>query len=223
MSTYIRNYVASCPTCCRTKTYPARPAGPLRPNPIPERCWQHVTINLIAPLPESRGHDAILVVVDRLSKRVHLIPTSSDVESAGIARLFLDRVWKLHGLPEVVIYDRGSVFVSQFLTSLYHLLGICGRPSTAYHPQTNGQTERVNQEDEQYLRAFVNHDQNDWADWIPICEFAYNNRIHSATQTTPFLLDTGQDPRLGMEPRRTASNVAATEVAAQWRRAEDNA
>lgn len=108
----------------------------------------------------------------------------------------------MHGLPESVISDQGTQFISHFMKALYQLLGIKITASTAYHPQTDGQTERVNQEIEQFLRLFINQRQDDWYEWVAIAEFAYNNRIHASTQTTPFLLDTGQHPRTSMAPTR---------------------
>jgi transposase InsO family protein len=150
-----------------------------------------ISVDIIGELPLSRGFDAILVVVDRLSKRIHAIPTTTQMDSSGMAHLFLEYVWRYHGLPDEIISDRGPTFVSRFSHELSELLGITTTPSTAYHPQTDGQTERVNQEIETYLRVFINHRQDNWADWIPIAEFSYNNRIHSATHHTPFELDTG--------------------------------
>src|SRR5882672_10509108 len=143
-----------------------------------------------------------MVVVDRLSKRTHVIPTISDVTAAGVAKLFRDHVWKLHGLPEEVIRDQGTQFVSNFTRSLSQLLGIRVAASTAYHLQTDSQTERVNQEVEQFLRLFVNQQQDDWYEWLAIAEFAYNDRIHASTRSSPFMMDTGQNPRLGIEPLR---------------------
>ena len=130
---------------------------------------------MIGELPESHGNNAILVVVDHLSKRIHAIPTVTSLDSEGIAQLFLENVWRHHGLPDEVISDRGSTFVSKFSKELATLLRVGLTPSTAHHPQTDGQTERVNQEIETYLRVFINHRQDDWADWLPITEFAYNN------------------------------------------------
>jgi hypothetical protein len=109
------------------------------------------------------------------------------------------------------------------MTELNKLLGVSMNLSTAYHPQTDGQTERVNQEIEQFLRVFVNHRQDDWAEWLPIAEFAYNNRIHSATRQTPFRLDSGQDPRLGSEPIRTGTVEAASDFAKRIKSAEEEA
>src|SRR6202142_2600647 len=104
------------------------------------------------------------VVVDRLSKMIRVMATNGEVTSEGVARLFWDRVWKDFELPEVVISDRGSQFVSGFMRDLYQSLGVKLNPSTTYHPQTDGQMERVNQEIEEYLRLYVNHKQSDWAE-----------------------------------------------------------
>ena len=141
----------------RTKTFPARPVGTLMPNRVPDRRWQVVSTDLIGELPESKGYNTILVVVDRLLKRIHAVPTTTDVDSLGITCLFRDHVWRNHGLPEEVISDRGTVFISGLSDALGKLLGTKLSPSTAYHPQTDGQTECINQEIEQFLRLFVNH------------------------------------------------------------------
>src|SRR5467141_97811 len=141
-----------------------------------------------------------MVVVDLLSKQAHIIPTTSDVTAAGVARLFRDHVWKLHGLPEEVISDQGTQFISNFTQSLSQLLGIRVAASMAYHPQTDGQNERVNQEVEQFLRLFVNQWQDNWYEWLAIAEFAYNNQIHTSTCSSLFMMDTGQNPQLGIEP-----------------------
>jgi len=106
---------------------------------------------LITQLPESQGYDSILVVVDRFSKMMHAMPTMSSVTAEGVARLFRDNVWKLHGLPEKTLSDRGPQFASKVMRELNRLLGIKTATSIVYHPQTDGQTERVNQEIEQYL------------------------------------------------------------------------
>jgi len=132
-----------------------------------------------------------MTVVDSVSKRVHFVPTHTMVTAEGAARLFLHHVWKLHGLPKRVVSDRGPQFVASFTKELYRLLGVRLSSSTAWHPQTDGQTERVNQELNQFLRLFVNERQNNWYDLLPIAEFQHNNHVHSATQQPPFLLDTG--------------------------------
>jgi hypothetical protein len=158
-------------------------------------------------LPESNGYDATMVVVDSVGKRSHFIPTNTTVSALGAARLFLRHVWKLHGLPRCVISDRGVQFVADFTRELYRLLGVKLATSTAYHPQTDGQTERVNQELEQYIRLFVNERQNDWEDLLPLAEFQYNNHVHASTQQTPFMIDTGRNPRMGFEPHQRPSRL----------------
>src|SRR5258706_731893 len=158
---------------------------------------------MIGELLDSKGYNTILVVVDCLSKQIHTIPTVTSLDSTGVARLFLEHIWHHHGLPEEVISDCGSTFVSNFSCKLAALLGVKLTPSTSYHPQTDGQTECMNQEIEVYLWVFVSHRQDDWANWLPLAEFAYNNKVHAATCRTPFELDAGQHPCLGVEPMRT--------------------
>jgi len=117
-------------------------------------------VDFIVELLLSSGHDAVMTVVDSVSKRAYFIPMHTMVTAEGAARLFLHQVWKLHGLPKCIVSDRGPQFVARFTRELYQLLGIKLASSTAWHPQTDGQTERVNQELDQYLQLFV----NEWQD-----------------------------------------------------------
>lgn len=220
---YIAEYVKGCDKCNRTKTFPTKPAGKLMPNRIPTRKWEVVTCDLITNLPESQGFDSIFVAVDRLSKRARFAPTKTTVDSPGIARLFLDNVFKNHGLPDEVISDRGPQFVSEFMRELHITLGIKTSASTAYHPQTDGQTERVNQELEQYLRLFTNFRQDDWSSWLSVAEFSYNNRIHSSTRQTPFMIDMGRHPRMGVEPTRSSAPESVAEYAKRLSEIEEEA
>ncbi|SJL16294.1 uncharacterized protein ARMOST_19814 [Armillaria ostoyae] len=126
---------------------------------------------MITGLPDSNGHDALLVVVDRFSKAIILVPCNVELSAERWARILQDHVYARHGMPQVVISDRGPQFVSKFMTELYKLLDIKQNASTAFHPQTDGQTEHVNQEVEKYLRIFINHQQTDWTDWLPLAEF----------------------------------------------------
>ena len=119
-------------------------------------------VDLITELPQSHGYDSILIAIDHLSKRAHFITTTSDITSLRVARLFQDSVWKLHRLPEEVISDRGPQFVLNVMPGLSEILGIKVASSTAYHQQTDGQTEHVNQEVEQFLHLFVNQRQDAW-------------------------------------------------------------
>jgi len=155
------------------KTFPEMPAGKLMPNPIPNAPWTDISVDFITGLPEAQGYDAILVVCDRFTKQVHIIPTTKETNSLGLARLYRDHVWKLHGLPNTVISDRGPQFASGFMKELNKILGIDTKLSTAYHLQTDGQTERMNQELEQYLRMFVDYRQTNCPEWLAIAEFSY--------------------------------------------------
>ena len=142
MGCYIAKYVKTCDLCNQTKTFPASPIGKLLPNHIPNRRWKVISADLIMELPMSHGYNALLIIVDQLLKYAHIIPTTSDISSVRIACLFCDNVWKLHGLPEEVISDCGTQFISKFMWELNKLLGIKVAASTAYHPQTDGQTEQ---------------------------------------------------------------------------------
>ena len=131
-----------------------------------------------------------------------------------MARLYRDHVFRLHGLPKKIVHNRGPQFDASFMKELYKLLHIEGNPSTAYHPQTDGQTERVNQELELYLRMYVDYRQSDWSEWLALAEFAYNNREHSATGMTPFFVNTGLNP---LDPGKilTTSKNLSTETFAK--------
>jgi len=154
----------------------------------------------VVKLLESSGHDAV-------SKRVHFIPMHMTVTAEGAARLFLHYIWKLHGLLKCVVSDHRPQFVALFTKELYRLLGIRISSSTAWHPQRDGQTERVNQELDQFLHLFVNKRQDDWYGLLPITEFQHNNHVHSATQQPLFLLDTGRIPCMGFELRQDPSSL----------------
>jgi len=179
------------------------------PNTIPEKPWSHISADFITKLPLAQGYDAILVVCDRFSKMAHFIATTEKTSAERLTKLFRDQVWKLHGLPESIVSDRGVQFVAGIMKELNNLLGIQTKLSTAYHPQMDGQTERVNQELEQYLRVFIDHRQEQWPDWLGMAEFAYNNKIHMATKVSPFKANYGQDPRMGFEERRKGKYKAA--------------
>jgi hypothetical protein len=207
MSRYVGKYVSSCDLCLRTKAQRHLPIGELHPLPIPNAPWDTISVDFIVELPQSAGHDSVMVVVDSVTKRAHFISTLTTVTAAGTARLFVQHVWKHHGLPRRVVSDRGPQFVAEFTRELYRMLGIKLAATTAYHPQGDGQTERVNQELEQYLRVFVNQRQDDWVDLLPLAEFQYNNHVHSSTQHPPFLLETGHLPRMGFEPGQRPSRV----------------
>jgi len=121
----------------------------------------------------------------------HFIPTIEKMTAGELARLFRDNVWKLHGLPESIISDRGPQFAAGVMRELNAMLGINSKLSTAFHPQTDGQTERMNQKLEQYLRMFINHRQEQWPEWLGTAEFAYNNKVQTSTKVSPFKANNG--------------------------------
>ena len=187
MSQYVGMYVSHCDLCLRTKIQHHLPSGELQPLPIPEERWDVISVDFILELPESGGYNSIMVAVDSVGKRSHFVKTVTTVTTARAANLYLRNIWKLHGLLRKVVSDRGPQFVAAFMKELYRLLGIEAATSTAYHSQTDGQTEWVNQELEQYLRLFVRERQDDWYTLLPLAEFSYNNHVHSSMQQTPFL------------------------------------
>jgi len=171
MSRYVGMYVSHCDLCLRTKIQHHLPSGELQPLPIPEERWDVISVDFILELPESGGYDSIMVAINSAGKHSHFIKTVTTVTAAGAANLYLRNIWKLHGLLRKVISNRGLQFVAAFMKELYRLLGIEAATSTAYHPQTDGQTERVNQELEQYLRLFVGERQDDWYTLLPLGSF----------------------------------------------------
>ena len=221
MTKEVAKYIEGCDLCQRHKNRTKAPAGKLMPNSIPEKPWRHISANFIVKLPLAQGHNTILVVCDRLTKMAHFIPTTEKTSATGLARLFRDNVWKLHGLLESIILDRGAQFAAGMMRELNERLGIRTKLSTAYHPQTDRQTERVNQELEQYLRMFVDHRQEQWPEWLGTAEFAYNNKKHTATQISPFEANYGLSPRMGFEGRRGKRFEVAEEFAERMRQVQE--
>ena len=140
-----------CDLCQRIKNRTEELAGKLKLSEVPQKTWTHLTVDFITKLPVVAGKDTVLVVCDRLSKMTHFVATTEGTLVEGLARLFRDNVWKLHGLPESVVSDRGPQFVAELTKELNRMLGIKTKLSTAFHSQMDGQTERMNQELEQYL------------------------------------------------------------------------
>ena len=122
---------------------------------------------------------------------MHFIPTTEKTSTEGLAQLLRDNIWKLHRLPDSIISDRGPQFAAGIMKKLNQILGIDIKLSTAFYPQTNGQTERMNQKLEQYLRMFINHRQEQWPEWLGTVEFAYNNKMHTGTKVSPFQVNHG--------------------------------
>ena len=171
----------------------------------------------------AQRYDSILVVVDRLTKMVHFIPTMKRTSVEGLAQLFRDNVWKLHRLPESIISDWGPQFVAGIMQELNKILGIESKLSTAFHPQTDRQTKRVNQELEQYLRMFIDHRQEQWPEWLGTAEFTYNNKAHSSTWMLPLKANYGQDPRMEFEGKKKGKYVGAENFVEKMKEIQEKA
>jgi hypothetical protein len=193
MTTFVHKYVAGCDACQRCK--PAHhPRSTLQPHDVPDGPWQTVGINLVTGLPRVGRYDAIAVNIDHYSKQVHAIPTTSDVDADGIADIHYREIFHLHRIPTKIVSDRGPQFAAQLMKALYQKLGITRALTTAYHPQSNSQTERANQEVEQHLQLFANSCHDDWVDFLPTAEFVLNNCMHSAHHMAPFEVMYGYCP-----------------------------
>jgi RNase H-like domain found in reverse transcriptase/Reverse transcriptase (RNA-dependent DNA polymerase)/Integrase zinc binding domain/Chromo (CHRromatin Organisation MOdifier) domain/gag-polyprotein putative aspartyl protease len=191
----IKRYISSCDTCQRNKASQLMKAGLLQPLPIPTERWANISVDFITQLPLTKDkHDAIVVFVDMLSKMVHFLLTTTTASAPATARLFFEEIFRLHGLPRVIVSDRDSKFTSKFWKALFEHLGTELAMSTAFHPQTDGQTERMNRTLEDMLRAFVGYKQNDWDKYLAAAEFAYNSAPNASTGMSPFKLNYGSEP-----------------------------
>jgi hypothetical protein len=208
----VASYCDTCEMCQKTKISTKKTA-PLHMDTRTEEPWDTIGWDLIGPLPESGGFNAILTIKDKSTKTTLVEPTNTDLSTAGAAKIYIERVFRDHRMSERIISDRGPQFVSKFMAEVYRQLRIEGNPSTAYHPQTNGEAERANQEIEKYLRLFVNSRKDDWYQWLPIAQFALNDRKNKTTGYSPFFLDKGRHPKDGIQNQRQTSNVPAAD---QW-------
>uniref|UniRef100_A0A0W0F7D8 Reverse transcriptase-rnase h-integrase n=1 Tax=Moniliophthora roreri TaxID=221103 RepID=A0A0W0F7D8_MONRR len=198
MAKFIRSFVDGCVICQQSKinTHPTRtPIQPLQPTPnsFP---FQICTMDLITDLPECDGMDSILVVVDHSStKGVIFTPCTKTADATKIAEMMIQHLYKRFGLPDRIISDRDPRFAAEVFQEMGKQLSIKHSMSTAFHPQTDGETERVNQEIEVYLRAFCSKEQTQWKEYLPLAEFAHNNRTHSVLKKSPFYMMMGYHPR----------------------------
>jgi len=215
--------VEGCNACQHNKNRTKQPAGKLMPNSILNKAWTHISADFIMKLPLVQGYDSILVVVDQFTKMVHFVPTTEKTTAEGLVRLLRDNVWRLHRLPESIISDRGPQFTAGLMRELNEMLGIKTKLSTAFHPQTDGQTERMNQKLEQYLRMFIDHRQDHWLEWLGMAEFAYNNKVHAGTKVLPFEANSGQNPRMGFELRKKGKFEGAERFAKRMKEVQEEA
>jgi hypothetical protein len=210
----IKKLVRECTVCQENKNELIPSPGLLQPLPIPTQVWTDISLDFIEGLPKSHGYTVILVVIDRLSKYGHFIPLSHPYTASTVAHLFLTNVLKLHGMPKTIVSDRDPIFTSSFWQQLFHLQGITLALSSAYHPQSDGQTEALNKCLEGYLRCFSGTKPKDWSTWLPMAEWWYNTNHHSSTHTTPFEVLYGFPPPtlLSYVPGTTANLAVDTHL-----------
>ena len=228
ITAYVRQYVQSCTSCQLNKSTNRTEPGRLRPLPIPDAPFSSVGMDFTTGLPPTRsGHDCILVFVCRLTKMVHFVPTTTTVSGRATAALYRDHVFKLHGLATELVSDRGTQFNNAFMHRLTRLLGTKQSLSTAFHPQTDGQTERVNRVLEEMLRHFTSPRQDDWDEYLALAEFAVNNAKHSSSGQSPFYLVYGRNPRTPADvtplPDKGKQAPAADEFAARIKQGIEDA
>jgi hypothetical protein len=212
----VHAYVTQCPNCQRNKPH-AVPKAKLQPLPVPADRFDDISLDFVVGLPATdRGHNAILTIIDRLTKFVTFIPCSDETSAADFAALFRDHWFCRFGLPLNIVCDRDPRFTSHFWQQLAKHLSVRTAMSTAFHPQTDGQTERVHRVLEDYLRSYVCQQYDDWDMWLALAAFAHNNSKHSATGHTPFYLTYGRHPRTPATMHTRSTIPAADEFSTHF-------
>jgi len=190
MSKHIRQFVRNCDNCSANKAWRDRKQGFLKPLPIPNRIWKEISMDFVTQLPLSEGCTNIMCITDRLGKGV-ILEACQEITADAVAQLFVRSFYRHHGLPGAIVSDRGTQFVGMMWTRVCKLLGIERRLSTAFHPETDGSTERMNQTMETYIRTFIDYAQGKWAGLLCLAELAINNRDAASTGVSPFFLQHG--------------------------------
>lgn len=195
MKSQVKDFVQQCQTCLQAKPDRSKYPGLLQPLPVPDGSWEVIIMDFIEGLPKSRSYNCIMVVVDKFSKYAHFLPLAHPFTALEVAKVFMLNIYKLHGLPLVIISDRDKIFTSQLWTYLFSASGTKLNLSTSYHPQSDRQTERVNQCLEIYLRCFAHANPSKWVTWLHLAEYWYNTSYHSSLKTSPFEVLYGHSPR----------------------------
>lgn len=190
----VQEFVTQCPVCQIIKYETKRPSGLLQPLPVPSAIWEDLSLDFITGLPPSNGQTVVLVVVDRFSKGAHFGALPTNFTAYKVATLFLDLICKHHGMPRSLVSDRDPIFISRFWQDLFKLCGTKLRMSTAYHPETDGQTEVLNHVLEHYLRSFTHSKPAQWSSFLSLAEWSYNTFVHSSTGLSPYQLTYGKPP-----------------------------
>ena len=217
MRQHVETYIRKCLSCQKNKHTTHAKYGEIQYQGPPDSPWDEVTMDFITKLPKSKDpttvieYDSILVIVDKLTKYSHMIPFKEKFTAEQLGTIILDRLIRYHGIPRDITSDRDKLFTSNYWKTLIPLLGTRLRMSTAYHPQTDGQTERTNQSLEQYLRHYINNAQNNWVSLLPVAQLALNSKQSETTKVTPFFANFGKDPNLFGPPRENKSAQSAME------------
>ncbi|PNY06477.1 hypothetical protein L195_g002943, partial [Trifolium pratense] len=190
----VKGYIKACLTCQQSKYSTQKTPGLLQPLPIPSDVWRDISMDFITHLPPSKGKTVIWVIIDRLTKFAHFIGLPTGFSAATIAPIFMTEIHRLHGFPATIVSDRDRVFISKFWTELFRLSGTKLSFSSAYHPQTDGQTEVTNRTLETYLRCFVTDSPQNWFAYLHLAEYWYNTSYHSALKMSPFEALYGRAP-----------------------------
>ncbi|KAL0183816.1 hypothetical protein M9458_019512, partial [Cirrhinus mrigala] len=190
------NYIKNCEVCCATKPSKQLPAGLLQPLPVPQRPWSHIALDFVTDLPSSEGHTTILTVVDRFSKSCRLIPLAKLPSALETAETLCNYVFRFYGLPDDIVSDRGPQFTSRLWSAFFKCLNVNISLSSGYHPESNGQSERLNQEIIRFLRSYCHRNQTDWSKFLFWAEYAQNSIRKPATGLTPFQCVLGFQPPL---------------------------
>ena len=200
---YIKEYIQ----CQQNKATRHAKYGQIQFAPVPESPWDDVTMDFVVKLPKSKdpatqdAFDSIMVIVDKLTKYAIMVPFKESYKADQLAFVLLDRLIRDHGIPKSITSDRDKLFTSNYWKTLIAAIGTKLRMSTAYHPQTDRQTERANQTMEAYLRHYVNQRQDNWVSLLPIAQLAYNNKRSDTTRLTPFFANFGKNANSFLHPR----------------------
>ena len=213
----VAHFVAACDICQRNKPDNVAYPGLLQPLPIPQRIWSDISMDFIEGLPLSHGKKVIFVVVDRLSKYAHFMAVAHPYTAISIAQLFMDQVYRLHGLPQTIVSDRDPIFLSSFWREIFRLQQVQLNMSSSYHPQSDGQTEVVNRCLENYLRCMTGDHPREWSSWLPMAEYWYNTNFHSSAKFTPYEIVYGQPAPLHIPYLPEATACASVDRSLQAR------
>jgi hypothetical protein len=218
MRKLVTRIVTGCDTCIRNKASRHAPYGQLKSPTTPSQPWKSIAWDFVVKLPLSREpvtgkeYDSIFVITDRLTKYAYMLPFNETCTAEDVAYTFLRTIVANHGTPDEIISDRDKLFTSKFWTTLIALLGTQHKLSTAFHPQTDGQTERLNQTMESYLRCYVNYQQNNWVGLLPLAQFAYNSADTETTKVSPMYANYGYNPEAYKTPLQPGADAHEARV-----------